>query len=40
MNKLILIIKTILALAIISVGTISIGWFIGTIITLKMECGG
>ncbi len=32
----ILILKIILIL----VGMVGIGWFIGTIITIKMECGG
>lgn len=40
MKKLILIFKTILALMIIAICTIAIGWFIGSIIAIKMECGG
>lgn len=36
MKKWILILKIILTL----IGMVGIGWFIGSIIVLKMDCGG
>lgn len=36
MKKWILILKIILALS----GMVALGWFIGSIIAIKMECGG
>lgn len=36
MRKWILILKIILALT----GALALGWFIGSILVLKMECGG
>ena len=33
-------IKLILQLLVIAFGALSLGWFIGTIIILKMSCGG
>ena len=40
MKKWILILKIILALTIMAVGIVALGWFIGSILVLKMECGG
>lgn len=40
MKKCILILKIILALTIMAVGLFGIGWFIGSIIAIKIECGG
>lgn len=40
MKKWILILKIILALTIMAVGMVAIGWFIGNLIAIKMECGG
>lgn len=40
MRNLILILKIILALTIMAIGMVGIGWFIGSILAIKMECGG
>lgn len=34
------ILKIVLALTIMAIGLVGIGWFIGSIIAIKMECGG
>lgn len=33
-------IKILIALLIIGIGAIALGWFIGSIIAIKMSCGG
>lgn len=40
MRKWILILKIILALTIMAVGLFGIGWFIGNLIAMQIECGG
>lgn len=40
MKKWILILKIILALTIMAVGIVALGWFIGSILAIKMSCGG
>lgn len=40
MKKWILILKIILALTIMAVGLFGIGWFIGSILVLKISYGG
>lgn len=40
MKKWIYILKIVLALTIMAIGIVGFGWFIKSIIILKMECGG
>ena len=40
MKKWIDILKIVLALTIMAIGLVGIGWFIGSIIAIKMKCGG
>lgn len=40
MKNWIYILKIVLALTIMAIGLVGIGWFIGSIISLKMSCGG
>lgn len=40
MKNWIYILKIVLALTIMAIGIVGFGWFIGSIISLKMSCGG
>ena len=40
MKKWIYILKIVLALTIMAIGIVGFGWFIGSIIDIKIECGG
>ena len=40
MKKWIYILKIVLALTVMAIGLFGIGWFIGNLIAMQIECGG
>ena len=40
MKNWIYILKIVLAFTIMAIGLVGIGWFIGNLIAIQMECGG